>query len=126
MSVSPLSTGAIFFPRHANVHAVVVILGGRFKRSKFRFRNHHFLGGLVPTSVRGGRRRGHPSCIAPGMLRGTVCGLLLLHAGLAVALAMDAFPRLILLALGAVPMLVTLLATYKALRVAVGRVPLCL
>ena len=124
--MSPLSTGAIFSPRHANVHAVVVILGGRFKRSKFGFRNHRFSGGLVPTSVRGGRRRGHPSCITPGMLRETVCELLLLHGGLAVALAMDAFPRLILLALGAVPLLVTLLATYKSLRVALGTVPLCL
>ena len=49
------------------------------------------------------------------MLSGTACGLLLLLLlllwGMALALAMNAFPRLTLLALGAVPLLVTLLAT---------------
>ena len=49
----------------------------------------------------------------------------MLNRGLAVALAMDAFPRLTLLALGAVPLLVTLLATHKALFVVVPTVPLC-
>ena len=62
------------------------------------------------------------------MLSGTACGLLLLLVllgGLAVALAMNAFPRLALLALGAVPLLVTLLATNKALDILVPTVPLC-
>ena len=58
------------------------------------------------------------------MLSGTICGLLLLYGGLAVALAMDAFPRLTLLALGAVPLLVSLLATYETL-VVVPTIPLC-
>ena len=58
------------------------------------------------------------------MLSGTACGLLLLYRGLAVPLAMDAFPRLTLLALGAVPLLMTLLATHKALLVVVPTVPL--
>ena len=52
------------------------------------------------------------------MLSGTACGLLLLLlllGGLAVALALNAFPRLALLALGAVPVLVTLIATNKTL-----------
>ena len=56
------------------------------------------------------------------MLSGTTCGLLL--GGLAVALAMNAFPRLALLALGAVPLLVTLLATSKTLIFIVPTVPL--
>ena len=64
------------------------------------------------------------------MLSGTACGLLLLLlllllGGLAVALAINAFPRLALLALGAVPLLVTLLATNKTLVVLVPTVPLC-
>ena len=64
------------------------------------------------------------------MLSGTDCGLLLLQlmllllGVLAVALAMNAFPRLALLALGAVPLIVTLLATNKTL-VLVPTVPLC-
>ena len=58
------------------------------------------------------------------MLNGTVCGLLLLYRGLAVALAMDAFPRLALLALGAIPLLAYLLATYETL-VVVPTTPLC-
>ena len=50
------------------------------------------------------------------MLNGTACGLLLLLlvlllGVLAVALAMNAFPRLALLDLGTVPLLMTLLAT---------------
>ena len=45
--------------------------------------------------------------------------MLLLLGVLAVALAMNAFPRLALLALGAVPLLVTLLATSKTLVVLV-------
>ena len=59
------------------------------------------------------------------MLSGIACGwlLLLLRRGLAVDLAMNAFPRLILLALGAVPLLVNLLATNKTLVVIVA--PLC-
>ena len=63
------------------------------------------------------------------MLSGTACGLLLLLlvvvGVLAVALAMNAFPRLALLALGAVPSLVTLLATNKTLVVLVPTVLLC-
>ena len=51
--------------------------------------------------------------------------LLLLLEVLAVALAMNAFLRLALLALGAVPVLVTLLATSKTLVVLVPTVPLC-
>ena len=63
------------------------------------------------------------------MLSGTACGLLLLLlllllGGLVVALAMNAFPRLALLALGAVPLLVTLLAT-NTTRVLVPTVPIC-
>ena len=51
------------------------------------------------------------------MLTGTACGLLLLLLiqGLAVAPAMNAFPRLALLALGAVPLFVTLLALNETL-----------
>ena len=61
------------------------------------------------------------------MRSGTACGLLLLLllGGLAVALAMNAFPRLARLALGVVPLLVTLLATNKTLVVIVPTVPLC-
>ena len=51
--------------------------------------------------------------------------MLLLLGVLAVALAMNAFPRLALLALGAVPLLVTLLTTNKKLVVLVPTVPLC-
>ena len=40
-------------------------------------------------------------------------------------MVMDAFPRLTLLALGAVPLLVSLLATYETLVVAVSTTPLC-
>ena len=58
------------------------------------------------------------------MLSGTACRLLLLYRGLAVAVAMDSFPRFTLLALGAVSLLVALLATHKALLVAVPTVPL--
>ena len=59
------------------------------------------------------------------MLSGAACGLLLLLGGLAVALAMNAFPRLTLLVLRAVPLLVALFATYKTLVVVVSNVPLC-
>ena len=67
------------------------------------------------------------------MLSGTACGLLLLLlmlmllllGVLVVALAMNAFPRLALLVLGAVPLLVTLVATNKTLVVLVPMVPLC-
>ena len=65
------------------------------------------------------------------MLSGTACGLLLLLlmllllGVLAVALAMNAFTRLALLALGAVPLLVTSLATNKTLVVLVPTVALC-
>ena len=63
------------------------------------------------------------------MLSGIACGLLmlllLLHGGLVVALAMNAFPRVALLALGAVPLLVTLLVTNKTLVILVPTVPLC-
>ena len=54
----------------------------------------------MPPSSRGGRRRGHPSCLDPGRLSGTVCGMLLLCEGLAVALVNDAFPFLTLLVWG--------------------------
>ena len=51
---------------------------------------------------------------------GTACGLLLLYEGLAVYIVMDTFDRLpTVLALGTVPLVVTLLATYKALVVVV-------
>ena len=66
-----------------------------------------------------------PVVFTPGMLSGTVCGLLLLCGGLAVALVMTAFPRLILLTLGSVPLLVSLLATYETLLVVVPTNPLC-
>ena len=113
------------FPYHANVHVVVVILPIWFRRSRFNLRNHRLWGGLVRSSSRGGSRRGHLGYLAPGMLSGTAGGLLLLYRGLAMGLAMDAFPRLAPLALGAVPLLVTLLATRKALLVVVSTVPLC-
>ena len=58
------------------------------------------------------------------MVSGTARGLLMLYRGLTLALTMDAFPRLTLLALGADPLLVTLFATPKALLV-VPTVPLC-
>ena len=61
------------------------------------------------------------------MLSGIACGLLLLLlllGVLAVALAMDAFLRLALQALTAVPLLVTLLATNKTLVVFVPTAPL--
>ena len=61
------------------------------------------------------------------MLSGTACGLLLLLlSAVAVALAMNAFPRLALLTEDSVPLLVTLLATNKTLVVVVPAVPLCL
>ena len=71
-----------------------------------------------------GRRRDHPGCLAPGTLSGTVYRLLLLCGDLAVALVMDAFPRLTLLGLGAVPLLVSLLATHETLVVVVPMMPL--
>ena len=108
-------------PRHANVHVVLVILCRRFRRSRFGLCNHRFGGGLVPTRSRSSRRRGHPSCLAPGILGRTVCRLLLC-GGLAVDLVMGAFPRLTLLALRAVALIMSLLATYKTLAVVV---PLC-
>ena len=58
------------------------------------------------------------------MLSGTAWGLLLLYRDLAVGLVMDAFPRLAL-ALGAVPLLVSLLATYETLVVVVPTTTLC-
>ena len=51
--------------------------------------------------------------------------MMLLPGVLAVALATNAFPRFALLALGTVPLLVTLLATNKTLVVLVPTVPLC-
>ena len=107
-----------FLPRHPNVHVVLTLLSRRRRRSRFGSRNHRFSGGLVPTSPsrRGGRRRGRPGNFSPGMLRRTACGLLLLLlllGGLAMALGMNAFPRRAMLALRAVPLLVTLLATAK-------------
>ena len=59
------------------------------------------------------------------MLSGTDCGLLLLPGALAVALAMNALPRLAILALEVVSLLVTMLATSKTLAVLVPTVPLC-
>ena len=64
------------------------------------------------------------------MLSRTACGLLLLLlllllGVLAVALAMNAFLRRAQMALGAVPLLVTLLATNETLVVLVPMVPLC-
>ena len=50
---------------------------------------------------------------------------LLLFGGLAVVLTMNTFLRLALLALGAVPLLVTLLVTNKTLVILVPTVPLC-
>ena len=60
------------------------------------------------------------------MVSGTACELLLLLllGGLSVALAMNAFPCLGLLALGLVPLLVTLLATNRTLVVLVPMDPL--
>ena len=51
--------------------------------------------------------------------------MLLLLGVLAVTVTMNAFPRLALLVLGAVPLLVTLVATNKTLVVLVPMVPLC-
>ena len=62
------------------------------------------------------------------MLSETARGSLLLRLLLGVldvGLAMNAFPRLALLALGAVPLLVTFLATNKTLVVVVPTVLLC-
>ena len=65
------------------------------------------------------------------MLSETACGLLLLLllllllGVLAVAPAMNTFPRLALLALGAVALLLTLLATNKTLVVLAPTVTLC-
>ena len=63
------------------------------------------------------------------MLSGTACRLLLplllLLGGLAVALAMNVFPRVVMLVLGSVLLLVTLFATNKTLVVIVPTVPLC-
>ena len=57
---------------------------------------------------------GRPGGFTPVMLSGTACRLmLLLLGGVAVALAMNAVPRLALLTLEAVPLLVTLLAANK-------------
>ena len=50
---------------------------------------------------------------------------MLLLGGLAMTLAMNASPRLALLAVGAVPLLVTLLDTKKKLVVLVPTVPVC-
>ena len=61
------------------------------------------------------------------MLSGIACGLLLLLlllGVLAVAMAMNAFPLHAPLALGVVPLLVTLLATNKTFVVVVPTVPL--
>ena len=52
--------------------------------------------------------------------------LLLLHVSLTVAMVMTAFPRLALLALGVVPLLVTLLATNKFFVIPLPTVPLYL
>ena len=88
----------------------------------------------MPTSSsrRGGRRRGHPGGFDPGMQSWTACGslpllllMMLLLGVLAMALVINAFPRLALLALGAVPLLVTLLATNITPVVLVPTVPLC-
>ena len=51
--------------------------------------------------------------------------MLLLLGVLAVALAMNAFPRLALRALGSIPLLMALLATYKTFVVIVPTVSLC-
>ena len=61
------------------------------------------------------------------MLSGIACGLLLLLllGGVDVALAVNAFPRFVLLALGAVPLLVSLLVTNETLVVLLPTVPLC-
>ena len=59
------------------------------------------------------------------MLSGAACGLLLLSGGLAVALVMDAFRRLTLLTSGAVPLLVSLLATCETLVAVVPTITLC-
>lgn len=57
------------------------------------------------------------------MLSGTVRGLLAL-GGLAMTLALDAFPRLTPLALGAIPLLLTLPATRNTLVIVVPTIPL--
>ena len=56
------------------------------------------------------------------MLSMTVCGLPLLYGGLSVVMVLDAFPRLTLLALRAVSLLASLLATYETLVVVVPTV----
>ena len=56
------------------------------------------------------------------MPSGTAFLLPLVYGGLAVALAMDAFDLLVVLALRAVPLLVTLLATHKTIVVLVPTV----
>ena len=59
------------------------------------------------------------------MLSGTAYGLQRLYERLVMALAIDAFPLLLLLILGAVPLLVFLLATYESLVVVVPTILLC-
>ena len=112
--------------RQANVHIVMITLPRRFRCRRFGLRNHRFCGGLLLSRSRDGRRRGHPDDLAPGMLIETAGGLsLLLLGGLAVALTMNAFRCLILLPLGAVPLLHTLLATQQTLVVVVPTGPCC-
>ena len=77
------------------------------------------------TSSRGGRRKGHSGWIAPSVLCGIVCGLLLLYGCLTVALSLDTFLNLTLLPLGAVPLRVTPLATCEIVVAVVPIIPLC-
>ena len=118
------------FRRQANLHVVVIILRRRRRRSRFGSCNHRSRGGLVPSSsiCRSGRRGGRFGGFASVMLSRTSCGLLplLLPGGMAVALARNAFHRLALLALGAVPLLVTLLSTNETLVIIVPTAPPCI
>ena len=104
-------------PRHANVHVVITVLHTRFGHIRFGHRYHRLRGHLVPTISRDGRSRGHLGYLSLCLLNGAACGLLLLlllllPGGLAVDLAMDAFPHLTLLAFVEVPLLVHFRATH--------------
>ena len=109
-------------PRRVSEHIAIIILRRIFRPNRFSLRNYRFGCNLVPPSSRCVGPWGHPGGLAPGMPSGTACELLLLLGGLAVVLAICAFPRLTLLALGAVSVTVTVLATHTKL---VPTVPPC-
>ena len=93
MVLHPFSEpGVLWFhllPRHAKVQVFIVILRCAFGRTRFGLRNHRFRGCLVLTRSRGGRPKGHPRGLAPGIMSRPACALLPLN-DLAAALAISA------------------------------------